>query len=319
MEYKIESGRGIVGIKGSMVSAEPEYNYGIEIKNERGEVISGAILWKLELGSNKELWVVMAIDIDGSKWLSKVEYVSHPHWYLVKDVRQFKETFVDLNGKQVDAEILKIYYDDSRGYLNTHCMYLDPSTGRFKDEFISVKSPEYGLVESKLLSAIEGVSTPAELKTTMIIDMKGEFEEAFAYAKSLLDSSARGYAAYGLTEKLLLRNYYQHFGYDPNKPLLKTAGENIPKEGPFDMMQVDKNKITLAIEEKSRWSYERDISKILREMNSKLREAKGEFKKHAEEAGDAGWIVPEKGYAIVIYITPEKIFIKWEEVKPGEG
>lgn len=119
-----------------------------------------------------------------------MEYVSRLHSYLVKDIQQVKETFVDLNGRQVDAKIPKIYYDDSGGYLNTHCMYLDPSTGRFKDEFISVKSPEYELVEGKLSSAIEGVSTPAELKTTMIIDMKEEFKDVFAYAKSLPSSQS---------------------------------------------------------------------------------------------------------------------------------
>lgn len=172
-----------------------------------------------------------------------------------------------------------------------------------------------------MLGAIEGVRVPTEPETMIIIDMKEEFKDAFSYAKSLLDANARGYAAYGLTEKLLLKNYYQRFEYDPSKPVLKTAGENVPDRNPFDIMQNDGREITLAIEEKSLWYYEtpKDISEVMGEIYSKLKEAVKEFWTHGENAEKAEWIVPEKGYAIVIYITPEKIFIKWTEVKPEEG
>lgn len=80
---------------------------------------------------------------------------------------------------------------------------------------------------------------------------------------------------------------------------------------PFDVMQyemqVDEKKIiTLAIEEKSLWPEETpsDIPEILGEMDSKLRKTVEAFREHAGNAGDEEWIVPKKGYAIVIYINP---------------
>ncbi|MGB9882888.1 MAG: hypothetical protein ACPLPV_09035, partial [Methanomassiliicoccales archaeon] len=254
------------------------------------------------------------------KWLSKMEYVSDPHEYPVRNVEYVTESFTDLSGRSVEGRILKIYYEDSRGHVNRHYMYLDPVTKKFWNEFISVKDPEYLLVENKLLGAIKEVSVTGELEQTKVVDMKEKFKDAFAYGKNLLDSNARGYAAYALTEQLLLKNYQQNFGYDPSKPVLKTAWENLPHKNPFDIMQTDGKKITLAIEEKSLWSPETpgDISEISGEMQKKLGEAEGEFEDHWREAKDAGWVVPEKGYAIVVYITPEKIFFMWSEVKPGD-
>ncbi|MGC8832038.1 MAG: hypothetical protein ACP5PQ_05610, partial [Thermoproteota archaeon] len=150
MEYRIEN-EGIVSIKDSSISARPKYNYQIEIKSEKWEVISGVILWELELGSGKKLWVAATIDPDGDKWLSKMEYVSDPHEYPVRNVEYVTESFTDLSGRSVEGRILKIYYEDSRGHVNRHYMYLDPVTKKFWNEFISVKDPEYLLVENKLL------------------------------------------------------------------------------------------------------------------------------------------------------------------------
>ena len=316
IEYKVEN-EGIVSIKDSSVSAKPKYKYDIKIGNEEGEVISGAILWELELGSGKKLWIATTIDPDGGKWLSKVEYVSEPHAYLVRNVEYITESFTDLNGRSIESKILKIYYEDNRGHVNRHYMYLDPATGGFKNEFISVKDPQYSLVEDKLLRAAEGASISGKLGE-IEANMREEFQDAFSYGKCLLDPSTRGYAAYALTEKLLLENYQQNFGYDSSKPVLKTAGENTP-EVPFDIMQVDGNKIILAIEEKSLWSPEtpKDFSEILGEVNKKLDEAIRQLKNHKDMAEQGKWIVPEKGYAIVAYITPEKIFFGWVEVKLG--
>jgi hypothetical protein len=48
----------------------------------------------------------------------------------------------------------------------------------------------------------------------------------------------------------------------------------------------------------------RDFSEISGEVNRELNEAIGQLEKH-QNVAEEKWMPPEKGYAIVAYITPE--------------